>query len=445
MRARFAIMDIVRDVAAEAGFHPVGTPALEYLSVLLGQGGEETDKQVYRFKDHGGRDVGLRFDLTVPFARFVAEHQAELAFPFKRVQIGDVWRGENTQKGRYREFCQCDLDIIGVNSMSSDIEILLCIHRILTKVNFGSFTIKVGNRPLLSSLIRATMPNLSHEKETSALIALDKLEKIGEKEVLNLLVTLVSSSTQDAQIPHETCLKGPQRLLDLLKAKTSSNESDLDAVINAFSHDQEALAEAERLKTTLLVLKNLTKDSPGKFALDISIARGLGYYNGIVYETTIDELPGFGSISSGGRYNDLASRFMSRQLPGVGGSVGLDRLIAGLEELEESKGPGGSQLIPKTVSNMVFVAVATHDSIPYAFTIAQKLRAAGIKVDIGLTEGKLGHHFKHADRLGCRLVITVGTSEKESSSYSLKHMKTGTEEKSLPLSSIIEKVKDSLD
>ncbi|MEI6398430.1 MAG: ATP phosphoribosyltransferase regulatory subunit, partial [Pseudomonadota bacterium] len=170
MESRSRFQGSIRHEAALAGFREIGTPVLEYAETLLGQGSDETDKQVYRFEDHGGRKVAMRFDLTIPFARFVAEHQGELVFPFKRLQIGDVWRGENTQKGRYREFCQCDLDIIGVDSVNADVEILSCFYRILSGFDLGGFTMRLGNRVLLSAMLAKAFPGIDVAGESGALI-----------------------------------------------------------------------------------------------------------------------------------------------------------------------------------------------------------------------------------------------------------------------------------
>jgi histidyl-tRNA synthetase len=423
MRGRYRISDAVRFEAELAGFQPVGTPALEYAEILLGQGGEETDKQVYKFTDHGDRQVALRFDLTVPFARFVAEHQGELTFPFKRMQIGDVWRGENTQKGRYREFGQCDLDIIGNDSVAADVEVLLTLARILKRVGFGKFTVAVGHRPVLSALIRKTLGITDVQAETQALIALDKLAKIGADKVREMLVKIPENIHGEA---------GAAALLGQLQQKTATGDSDLAAVQAFLGSDEASGASMQRLKHTLDLLRQLTADlSELTLRLDLTIARGLGYYTGIVFETTIDALPGFGSICSGGRYNDLASRFTTRELPGVGGSVGLDRLLAALEELNQ---------LSDVRSAEVFVAVATADAQAYAFTIAQAVRGNGMACDIGLG-GKLSNQFKHADRLGARFVITVGTDEVVSRTANVKDMKLGTEKKGVSSDQLLQELK----
>ena len=418
METRSRFQAVIREHARMAGFREIGTPVLEYAETLLGQGSDETDKQVYRFEDHGERKVAMRFDLTVPFARFVAEHQGTLIFPFKRLQIGDVWRGENTQKGRYREFCQCDLDIIGVDSVAADIEILACFYRILCGFDLGGFTMRLGNRVLLSAMLAKVFPGISAGGEAEALIALDKLDKIGQDGVIGLLSKIESASEL-----------GAQQLIQVLLTKGDDGGTDRSAVRALLSGQEAGLAELQRMEIILEALNAIAVlNAAGKVRMDLSIARGLGYYTGVVFETTLDALPGFGSVSSGGRYNNLAERFTNRSLPGVGGSIGLDRLLAGLEEMGKIKTQS---------TTPVFIAVATEDALISASLLAAELRQNHIACDIGLTSGKLGNQFKHADRLGCRYVITLGTSEVESGSYNLKDMAQGLEQKSLPRQEIV--------
>jgi histidyl-tRNA synthetase len=413
MAERMRIVDVIRAEARLAGFHAIATPALEYAASLLGAGSDETDKQVYRFKDNGDRDVALRFDLTVPFARFVAEHLNDLAFPFKRLQIGEVWRGENTQKGRYREFTQCDLDIIGVDSAAADIEILAIFHRILGQVGGLRYTMSVGNRVLLSALIRKALPGAD---ETAALIAIDKLAKVGRAAVCGLLGGGA----------------GAEALLSIISSKNAAGDTDLTQVRSYLAGDELALRETDRLEGVLLTARGLVAgDDAARLVLDLSIARGLGYYTGIVFETTLDDLPGFGSICSGGRYNNLAARFSARDLPGIGASIGLDRLVAALEELDR---------IPKAGGGLVFVAVASDDALGYAFSLVRRLREAGVACDVAL-QPKLASQFKHADRLGCPYVVTVGGSEADKGTFALKNMKTGEERRDLPAAGLVDEVK----
>lgn len=430
MTARWRVIDILRETARRAGFQTIATPALEYAETLLGQGSDETDKQVYRFQDHGQRDVALRFDLTVPFARYVSEHYAALVFPFKKLQIGEVWRGENTQKGRYREFTQCDLDIIGVDHVAADAEILALFAEVLGQVGgaYGglSFTMAIGDRAVLSALLRRFFPALLDDPmgETSALIAIDKLGKIGRDGVTQLLATLPGGSPVAAGA-----------LLDLLLARDSEGHTDLQRIATLMADEPAAVQALTRLKQLIAYAKAGISESCGcRLLIDLSIARGLGYYTGVVFETTMDALPGFGSVASGGRYNNLAQRFAARELPGVGGSIGLDRLLAGIEELG---------LLTQTAAASVMVAVAGENARGYALRIVRLLREGGISTDIGL-QAKLGGQFKHADRLGCRLVVTVGDSEEQTTTYALKDMRSGQEQRQLPLAQLVATVRAAL-
>ncbi|MCX6118814.1 MAG: histidine--tRNA ligase [Proteobacteria bacterium] len=435
MEVRSNFQNLIRQEALLAGFSEIGTPTLEYLETLLGQGSEETDKQVYRFEDHGGRKVGLRFDLTIPFARFVAEHQSDLIFPFKRLQIGDVWRGENTQKGRYREFCQCDLDIIGVDSVGADFEVIACLYQTIAKFNTGGYAFRLGNRNILSSLIRKSF-NLGEDiDQTPILIALDKLDKIGTQGVIDLLSKIAGSSSDAIGY-----------LLQLLVNKDPDGNTDLVPVRSFLQGDEKATAELDRFEQLYRLCRSISKGksseanpstsaNEGEMHIDLSIARGLGYYTGVVFETTLNLLPGFGSICSGGRYDDLAERFTTRSLPGVGGSIGLDRLLAGLEELGR---------LPVVVPKKAFVAIVTADALEYGNAIATTLRKNGVACDIGLTTGKVGLQFKHADRIGCPFVIVVGTDELNSKTFNLKNMKTGEESKSHSFSQVVQIVKTAM-
>ncbi len=300
------------------GFEPIDTPALEYTDVLLGKGSGETDKQIYRFLDNGKRDVSMRFDLTVPFARFMAAHINELYEPFKRYHIAKVWRGENTQKGRFREFYQCDFDIVGVDSMSADFEILLMMYQSLTAIGLDSFTIKVSHRGLFNTFLAH---NGIQEQSAEILRTVDKLSKIGETAVREQLCTLTDAAAADRILSFISCGKDFKTAFASL---TSLSGGPSEA--------------SERLEQIFGMIDELGLND--YFELDASITRGLDYYTGIVYETILTDLPSIGSICSGGRYNELASLYTKRSIPGVGASIGLDRLLAALEELESSTDQG---------------------------------------------------------------------------------------------------------
>ena len=405
-----------------SGFQPIDTPVLEYQETLLGTGGEDTDKEVYRFQDHGGREVALRFDLTIPFARFVAENLNHIGLPFKKIQIGNSWRGEKPQKGRYREFTQADLDIVGVDSVSADVEILITIAQALDHIVPGPFTTRVGNRVLLSAMIKEAFPTLPQESENKALIAIDKLDKVGQEKVVGLLAN-IEGATED----------GAKKLLDIVTSKDEEGNTDLAAVKDLLS-SEEAMDELSRFRHTKELLDQVTSGmQQGKFKLDLSIARGLGYYTGVVFETFIDSLPKFGSISSGGRYNGLISRFSSNEVPGVGGSIGVDRLLAALEVLQESE----NQTINQPRSG-IFVAVAGDEQVAYAFKAVNILRQAELPADISLKTNKLANQFKYADRRRYSMVVVIGSQEAQDHAFSLKNLETGEEKKNLPISGLLE-------
>ncbi len=412
MALRYKIMDVMRAEATKAGFLPIGTPALEYADVLLGVGGE-TDKQVYRFMDNGKRDVALRFDLTLPFARFVAENHGTLPMPFKRLQIGDVWRAEKPQRGRYREFCQCDLDIIGVESIESDIEILLCLQNVVARLLDNKFTMYLGNRLLLSALITKCLGKMSPEHEATALIAIDKLDKIGGPAVVDLLQEQLGVAKTAGS--------------NLIALLADQKAGDFAAIAN---HEDELVRnELQRLTETTNILNNCISNAGncmGTAKVDLSIARGLGYYTGMVFETRIDAEPDFGSICSGGRYDHLVERFISKPFAGVGGSLGLDRLATYL-------------LAKNTATNLattVYIAIASEQERSMGFAVAQSLRHQGIATEIHLKLQKLGQQFKRANQLGCRFVITIGENERLSNTLSVKNMQTGAEIRDVKLADV---------
>ncbi|RZA23641.1 MAG: histidine--tRNA ligase [Proteobacteria bacterium] len=409
-RLKKEITDVIWKNAVLAGFDSIETPALEYADTLLGTG-EETDKEVYRFLDHGERSVALRFDMTVPFARYVVENFSELTFPFKKLQIGNSWRGEKPQKGRYREFCQADLDIIGVDSLSADVEVISCIVQNLNELLPKPFTMSLGHRIILSALIRKSIPEIG-PNEFKVLIAIDKLAKIGKAAVLKIISELSGVKAGEAD-----------DLLNKLLRKNSEGDSDLDALKELFTGDLETVYEITRLQSSAAIIRQLVGHTGhGQVRVDLSIARGLGYYTGIVFETTIDGLDGFGSISSGGRYNGLVNRFSSQELPGIGGSIGVDRLLAAMEQLQTTS---------EVVRNGVFIALGGADCREYGFELLQKLRQQKIVSDIALKEGKLGNQFKYADKRRFAFVLTIGGDELAAKTMSLKNLATGEEHRSI--------------
>lgn len=381
------------------GFSPIETPALEYSEILLGKGSDETDKQMFRFRDQGDRDVSLRFDLTVPLARFVAEHQNDLTFPFKRYHIGTVWRAEKPQRGRYREFTQCDFDIIGSNSSLADSEVLHIVASFFSSLNLN-FTIRINHRGLLTAILETF--NIS-TKKTEALRAIDKLDKIGKDGVIAELLRETNIDKVEAN-----------ELLDLLS--TVSNNTSLNESTQILKDN---LGESELLSNSLKNLEDVFNSlksagySEENFKLDITIARGLEYYTGIVFETNLNDVSGLGSVCSGGRYDDLASLYTSRKLPGVGGSVGIDRLLVGLEELQYFN------VSKETRSGCL---VANLDSRSETFKILSLLRKEGIKSELCPDDLKLGQQIKYADKKYLRFIIVKGEDERKEGKIQIKDL-----------------------
>lgn len=386
------LMDRLKSVYESFGFVPIDTPALELTEVLLGKGGGETDKQVYRFQDKGKRDVSMRFDLTVPFARFMAQHHHELYLPFKRYHISKVWRGENTQRGRYREFYQCDFDMVGVDSASSDFEILTMMKASMDALGVKNVTIHFNHRGLFNRFLA----KLGLENDTVEVLRLvDKLAKIGEEKVLSGLEELC-----DAQ--------GAKEVLQFIQAKDSF-DSTLQQMVELAGGPGE---DSQRLQDIWAMANEL--DIADSLQLNPSITRGLDYYTGLVYETFLDDLPGLGSVCSGGRYNNLAGLYSKEQLPGVGASVGLDRLLAGLEELKQLK--GRKSLTHVLVLNM------DADLTAHYHGIARELRSKGINCEVFPTKKKLPQQFRFAEQKGIPLAIICGSNEKEQGTVNLKDL-----------------------
>jgi histidyl-tRNA synthetase len=401
MMPREWIIETARRVYRSYGFRPIDTPALEYLEILTGKGGEETDKQLYKFKDHGGRDVGMRFDLTVPLARFVAQHQQVLGLPFKRYHIATVWRGENTQTGRYREFMQCDFDTIGTTDLTADIEMALVINDLFLALGVERFTIRVNHRAVLNGLLEKL--DLA-DRSAAVLRALDKLGKIGADAVSAELVrTAQTDATQSSQL---------LKLADL-KGETGAILSALAALVRGNATGERGVAELAQLGEAA----SAAGVPAGRLKLDPSIARGLDYYTGIVVETQLDDLPTIGSVASGGRYDNLASLYTNQQLPGVGASLGLDRLLAALEEL--GKLPTARTPAPAIIC--MFDAAHRNDYLK----LATQLRAAGIGVEVYPESKKLGKQLQYADRQGFRAAIVMGDSEFAAGQCQVKNLATG--------------------
>ncbi|RMF95765.1 MAG: histidine--tRNA ligase, partial [Planctomycetota bacterium] len=299
MLPRERLIDTARRVYRSYGYSPIDTPALEYLEILSGKGSDETDKQLYRFRDHGGRDVALRFDLTVPAARFTAQHINELPVPFKRYHIATVWRGENTQRGRYREFMQCDFDTIGTASPAADIETALVIHDLFRALGFERFVIRVNNRRVLNGLLEKL--DLS-DRAVPILRAIDKLAKIGPEGVAAEMISTAQVSQQQA----DDILK-----LVSLEGTNDAILAELDRLTEGSETGRQGVGELR----DLIAAVGAAGVPEARIQIDVAIARGLDYYTGTIYETFLDDLPGIGSVCSGGRYDNLTGLFTKQVLP----------------------------------------------------------------------------------------------------------------------------------
>lgn len=419
MMAREHLIDIARSVYRSFGFAPIDTPALEYAEVLLGKGGEESDKQVFRFTDQGDRDVAMRFDLTVPLARYSAQHIQDLGTPFRRYHIGPVWRGERPARGRYREFMQCDFDTIGSNSNTVDIETLMVINDLFEKIGVDGFTVRVNNRKVLNGLLQK---NDLQEHAVGILRCLDKLDKIGPDQVVSEMTDKVGISEQQAKsVLQMALLQGSNRdVLTSLESILAGNETGEEGVANLL----ELLDTVDRC--------GLPED---RVKLDVSIARGLDYYTGTIYETVLHQLPEIGSVCSGGRYDNLASKFTSQQLPGVGASLGLDRMLAAMEELG----------MVKTASTPAPVLITMFDSAYSAdyVVLARRLRAAGVGVEVFPDSKGIGKQMKYANRKGFRMAVIAGADEFSKGTWQVKNLQTG-DQQDVSDARIVETVSDLL-
>ncbi len=386
MIPREQLMETARRVYRRYGFVPIDTPAIEYLEVLTGKGSEETDRQLYRFEDKGGRQVGLRFDLTVPLARFVAQHHSDLGMPFKRYHIAPVWRGETPQAGRFREFVQCDFDTIGTESVVADIETALVIHELFCELGVPDVTLRINNRQILNGFLESLD---LQDRSTAVLRALDKLEKLGPEKVTDDLNAAGLSMSQTAAV------------LELAKIRGSTEEV-LAALERTLVGNANGQAGVERLRTMSAAM--LAAGVPAnRFKIDVSIARGLDYYTGVVFETTLNDLPAIGSVCSGGRYDNLAGVYTKQHLPGVGASLGLDRLLAALEQLGR---------IPTTRSTaQIFIPYFDAARLNDYFELASVVRAGGWSVELYPEPKKLGQQLKYADHRKFRIALIAGSDE----------------------------------
>ena len=408
--------DIIRRNYEKYGFNPIDTPVIEKSEVLLAKGGGDTEKQVYRFM-RGDNDLSLRFDLTVPLARYVSQHMSDLTFPFKRYQIGKVYRGERNQKGRFREFYQCDIDIIGNGKLSiiNDAEIPSIIYSTFKELGFDAFKIHINNRKILNGFFTS----LNVKDTVSTLRTVDKLDKIGSQNVKEELIKLGISEEDALKILDFIGIEGSSsEIIDKLKNMGIENESFIEGV-------NEIESVAKNIVDFGVPEKN--------FMIDLKIARGLDYYTGTVYETTLDDYPSVGSVCSGGRYDNLAEHYTKQKLPGVGISIGLTRLFYQLNQAGLLK-----DSCEASIAKVLIVPMS--EDISKALKTASKFRIEGINTEVYSEKAKIQKKLTYANKLGIPYVVLIGEDEIKSGKLTFKDMKSG-EQCKLSEDEIIEKLK----
>lgn len=410
------MMDIIRSNYERFGFVPLDTPVIERAEILLAKAGGETEQQIYRFTK-GENDLALRFDLTVPLARYVAMHYNDLSFPFRRYHLGKSYRGERPQAGRFREFYQCDIDIIGNGELSiiNDAELPGVIYNTFKEMGFENFTIKINNRRVLNGFFEFL--KLS-DKTVEILRVIDKIDKIGKE---NIIKELKDMGLEDNAV---------DKIIEFIHINGSNAEiiSKLRALGIENTEFNTGLNELEQVSQLInkfgVPLEN--------YKIDLTIARGLGYYTGTVYETILNDYPQLGSVCSGGRYDNLAEHFTEKKLPGVGISIGLSRLFYQLNKIGLVKGEAST---PAKV-----LVISMLEDLDYPVEVATKLRQSGINTEIFTEKKKIGAQFKYADKQGIPFVVVVGEDELKGNFATLKDMKTGNEQK-LPIDGIVVKIK----
>ncbi len=391
----------IRDTYELFGFIPVDTPVMEKAEILLAKSGGDTEKQIYRFTK-GDNELALRFDLTVPLARFVAQHQNELCFPFRRYHIGKVYRGERPQKGRFREFYQCDIDIIGNETLSimNDAEIPSIIYQTFKRLGFDNFTIRMNNRKILNGLFAA----LQIENKVEVMRLVDKIDKIG--------VPALKECLKEAGVTEEA--------VDVLLQIITFKGDDASVLANLETlgiEDEMFLQGISEMKEVLGYIASFGVPIEN-YKVDLTIARGLDYYTGTVYETILNDYPEIGSVCSGGRYDNLAQNYTDKKLPGVGISIGLSRLFYQLTTGHIISTDG-----PATTTELLVIPM--NDSRDYALGVATKMREQGVRTELYLNDGKMGKKMSYADKLGIPYVIVIGETERETGKFMLKKMATG--------------------
>lgn len=396
------IFNTIKDVYEKFGFLPLDTPTIEYSEILLAKAGGETEKQIYRF-NKGDNDLSLRFDLTVPLARYVSQHYAYLNFPFKRYQMSKVFRGERPQKGRFREFYQCDIDVVGNESLSLiyDAEIPAVIYEIFKRLEFGPFIIRINNRKVLNGFFEYL--NLK-DNATEILRIIDKIDKIGTENVEKELLNIISDAYKVSVIIKFISINGTNNeVINSLRNLNIDNETF-----------NKGIDELEYVINNIKIYGVLDD----YYKIDLTIARGLDYYTGTVYETNLKDYPKLGSVCSGGRYDNLTEHYTKQHLPGIGISIGLTRLFSQLIE---------EKIIQSTKKSLIDILIIPmdNDCLDYSINLASKLRNDNAKVDICYEGKNIKNKMKYANKIGVEYVIIIGQDEIMNKKYVLKNMITG--------------------
>lgn len=417
------IFNTIKESFALYGFQPIETPSFENSETLMGKYGEEGDRLIFKILNSGDylskvddreyvqkdstaltpkiSEKALRYDLTVPFARYVVQHQNEITFPFKRYQMQPVWRADRPQKGRFREFYQCDADVVGSTSLWQEVELVQLYDAVFTKLGLSGVTIKINDRRILSGIAQTIG---AEDKLIDFTVALDKLDKIGEAGV--------KKEMREKGIAEEALQK-----LQPLFSFRGSNEEKINALTNLLRNSQTGLMGADALQFITHTIGTLGLQS-AKLEIDVTLARGLNYYTGAIFEVSAPAGVQMGSIGGGGRYDDLTGIFGLKDMSGVGISFGLDRIYLVLEAL---------QLFPNTVSEnskALFINFGQKEAL-YAMTAITNLRKAGIKVDLYPDAAKMGKQMGYADKCGIPFTVLAGAQEMEAQSYTLKNMESG--------------------
>jgi histidyl-tRNA synthetase len=422
MIPRERLLEKTREVYRSYGYAPIDTPALEYAEILLGKMSAEAEiqRQLYRFKDNGSRDVALRFDLTVPFARFAAQHIGKLGTPFKRYHMGPVWRGETPQAGRFREFWQCDFDTIGTTSNAADIEVALVIHDLMRALGFERFEVRLNNRVILNGVLEAK--GLAG-KAAAILRALDKMHKVGEEAFHHEMTDVLEVKYDDATA------------IQKLFTGNGTNKEKLEALRTQFPGMPDVQRGVDGLEELLDVARTVGVPEE-RLRIDLSIARGLDYYTGTVYETFLTDKPEIGSVCSGGRYDNLASVYTKQILPGVGASLGLDRLLAAMEEMN---------LLPQTATPApVLVVQFEAERLGDYQRMARSLRSQGIGVEVFPDAKKVGQQLQYAEKRGFRVALIAGPDEFAKDAWNVKDL-AKREEKTVSSSEVEAAIRSVLD